>query len=79
MKYRKRLTIKSLSQLVQKSETSLRKDAQRGVCPYIVASKPKGCKFYTYYINITALREFEGADVLKNFYDDQHAVENQDN
>ncbi len=79
MKYRKRLTIKSLSQLVHKSDNTLRRDAQQGICPYIVASKRKGSKSYIYYINITALREFEGIDVLKNFYDDQLAAENQDN
>jgi len=76
---KKRLTIHALSMLVNKSDNTLRRDAQQGICPYIVASKPKGKKSYTYYINITALREFEGKDVLKDFYDDQLAAENQDN
>lgn len=62
-----------------KSENTLRRDAQQGICPYIVASKRKGSKSYIYYINITALREFEGIDVLNSFYDDQLAAENQDN
>lgn len=74
---KKRLTIHSLSKLVSKSENTLRRDAQQGICPYILARKPKGSKAYTYYINITELRKFEGNDVLKKFYED--AAEHQDN
>lgn len=67
-KKRKRLTLSSLAPLVNKSINKLRIDAQRGKCPYIVASKSKGSKFYTYYINITELRKFEGEEILNNFY-----------
>lgn len=67
-KKRKRLTLSSLAPLVNRSVNSLRKDAQNGICPYIVASKPKGSKSYTYYINITELKRFEGEEVMNSFY-----------
>lgn len=64
----KRLTLSSLAPHVHKSINSLRIDAQQGVCPYIVAKKKRGSKHYTYYINITELKRFEGEEVLNSLY-----------